>query len=124
MEEKKEYRRRGGRPKKSEKDKVNFKRFDVWFSEQDYNKLLQKMEEFDMKPIPYIRKMALEGGVVDDKFRDKSFKELITNLHRVGGNINQITRRVNVDNKVFLENKNTKSLEELKELLIQIINKI
>ena len=39
MEEKKEYSRRGGRPKKSEKDKVNFKRFDVWFSEDDYKKL-------------------------------------------------------------------------------------
>lgn len=59
----------------------------------------------------YARKMMLDGYVINLKSADdKDLKHLMSEVSRIGNNINQITKRVNTINKIY-----ECDLEEIKQ---------
>ena len=65
-----------------------------WISEEEKTLIRKKMAQLPTRQIgAYLRKMAIDGYII---YTDTSnIKEFTKELQRIGGNINQIARRVN-----------------------------
>ncbi|MDR2570523.1 MAG: MobC family plasmid mobilization relaxosome protein [Oscillospiraceae bacterium] len=71
-------------------------------SERERDFILRKMEIAKTKnQAAYLRKMAIDGHILNVDFSE--FRELFTNISKIGGNINQIARRVNSTGNVYAE---------------------
>jgi len=91
---------------------------DVRYSEEQLSQLNQMRQTIPLRT--YIRKQSLKGRIIK-KERTQLEKELISQLRRIGVNLNQITKQINI----FKENAQIDNymieirsyLEELRERL-------
>lgn len=66
----------------------------------------------------YARKMLIDGYVINLKsVNDNDLKQLMSEVSRIGNNINQITKRVNTINQIY-----ECDLEEIKQGQQEIVN--
>lgn len=83
-------------------------------SEQEQKTLLKKSGECGLKASEYIRKLIMEGSMVD-VFLPEQRRDFINQIARIGNNINQIAHRANTDK--WISERSVKSVEEnLKEI--------
>lgn len=79
----------------------------VFFSEDEMKIIKKKMEILGIDNFStYCRKMLIDGYVIKKDYT--SLKELTFEINKIGNNINQIAKNVNIDNNV--------SNEQLKEI--------
>jgi len=57
-------------------------------SEKDYNKILKRAEKTNMNLTGYLLTLALEGEIIIVE----GLPEMITELNKIGNNLNQLTR--------------------------------
>ena len=77
--------------------KLNF-----FVSEREHEFIKKKMEIARIKNMSaYFRKMVIDGFILNVGF--KEFKEVSANMGKIGGNINQIVRRINSTDNVYAE---------------------
>lgn len=62
-------------------------------------KLLERAADFDMSPSEYLRSLALSGGIYDP-YRSEERKLLLSELSRIGNNINQIAKWANTNKEI------------------------
>lgn len=117
-----ENKKRKGRPKKSDGEKIRFKAIQFYFTKEEFEKFISLVEKTDLTYSDFI-KMKIFASVnrksvsKKEKFREVDYKNLIAELNKIGGNINQIARRVNVNNSAILDSNIQASLEEVKTLI-------
>ena len=90
------------------------KNYTVRLSEQEQKTLLKKSAECGLKASEYIRKLIMEGGMVDVSLPEQR-RDFINQIARIGNNVNQIAHRANADK--WISERSVKSVEEnLKEI--------
>jgi hypothetical protein len=72
----------------------------------------------------YFRKMVVDGFILNVNFDE--FKPLISDIGKIGGNINQIARRMNTTGNIYDEDVNEikSKQEELWQLLNSLLSEI
>ena len=68
-------------------------------SPEEYELIIQKAELTHKKFSDYVRSMALDGEVYF--LESPEHREIITEMHRIGANINQIARRLNETGSLY-----------------------
>jgi len=90
----------------------------VFFNKEELDIIDKKMEVLGIDNFSaYCRKMLVDGYVIKKDYT--SIKELIYEINKIGNNINQIAKNVNIDNNVSkeqLEDINNK-VEEIWHIL-------
>jgi len=75
----------------------------IRIDDETYNKLKEKTEELGITQSEYLRQVILKGKAVTKKCKEppalKELPTLISHLSRIGNNINQIARNLNVAKK-------------------------
>lgn len=71
----------------------------VKFSPEELAKIKEKADKVNSKPAHYIRTMALDGEVYF--LESPEHREIITEMHRIGANINQIAQRLNETGSLY-----------------------
>ena len=75
----------------------NLKR--VYFSDEEIKIINEKMKKIGTENFSsYCRKMTVDGYVIKKDYQE--IKDLIYEINKIGTNINQIAKNVNIDNKV------------------------
>lgn len=69
------------------------KRKEVCFNEKEWELIEKKAAEVNLNTTHYIRRMALNGYIIE--YDLKVLNDFIYELNKIGVNINQITKRVN-----------------------------
>ena len=96
-----------------------------YVSERERDFIYMKMKVAKTKnQSAYIRKMAVDGYILNVDFSE--FRELFANIGKIGGNINQIAKRVNSSGNVYADDVieiKTKQ-EELWQLLNSLLSVI
>jgi hypothetical protein len=97
------------------RNKADYKHFNIFFLNKDWQRIVEKAEICQMKPTKYIRKMALRGEI--KIFNDERLNEVSLQLRKIGININQIVHLANEVqsvNKTDIENleKHMKKIDE------------
>lgn len=83
-------------------------------TEEERDLIEQKMKKIPTRNMAaYLRKMAIDGYIIQVDHSD--IKAMTTELQKIGGNINQIARRVNATGSVYQED-----IEEIKGVLAEI----
>jgi len=78
-------------------DKVKFDRkLTIRLDDETYNKLKEKTEELGITQSQYLRQVILKGRAVK---KCKDLPSLILHLSRIGNNINQIAKNLNIAKK-------------------------
>lgn len=95
------------------------KRITIRLTEDEYEKIKRKAEKINVSVSEYVRNFLSKKEV---KIVDKtSLRELIYQLQRIGVNINQMVKKVNLNHSDIELKKEIEELEEiykkLKELL-------
>lgn len=92
----------------------------VYFGESDWEIVERKAKKAKMQDTTkYIRKMAIEGEIAVYDF--KTAHELIYEIHKIGVNVNQLSRKANEINNIYKAD-----LDQLKgeyESLCHMINR-
>ena len=71
-----------------------------WVTESEYNMIQEKMKLAGAENMSaYLRKMAIDGYVV--RLDIPELRDMLTNLHRAGVNLNQLTKRVNETGRFY-----------------------
>jgi hypothetical protein len=72
----------------------------------------------------YLRKMSIDGYILNLNFDE--FKEVFANVGKIGGNINQIAKRVNATHNVYADDiaEVKKRQEDLWRLLNSLLSEI
>lgn len=117
-------KKKGGRPKINKEESLGFKRIFVSYTSKEYDELIKLASEFDLKLSNYIKIKSLTEGEIKGKFVRKDFKELNLKLSKVGNNLNQLTKAVNVGSFRFKDENSDKLFKELNDLFVEIIMKI
>lgn len=73
------------------------KRVTIRFSDDEYELLKQKADDFDITLSNYIRKKALGNR---ERITNKCTKELLYHINRIGNNLNQIAKQCNINQSV------------------------
>ncbi len=70
------------------------RRKDVWFSDDNWEKINRKSELLGVTPMEYVRQCIDKNIIVKIVIPD--LKELIFEINKIGTNINQIAHKVNI----------------------------
>lgn len=71
----------------------------IRFSPEEFSEIRKKAELSEKTTSAYIRTMALDGEVYF--LESPEHREIITEMHRIGVNINQIARRLNETGSLY-----------------------
>lgn len=72
----------------------------IRLTDEEYALIQEKMRLANMENMSaYIRKMAIDGYVL--KLELPELKEMVAQLGKMGGNINQIARRANENGRIY-----------------------
>ena len=83
-------------------------------TEEERDLIEQKMKQIPTRNMAaYLRKMAIDGYIIQVDHSD--IKAMTAELQKIGGNVNQIARRVNATGSVYQED-----IEEIKGVLAEI----
>ena len=85
--------------KRAEGASVKFDGISFRLNEKERRILAKKAEDLGETPSKTAKLLALEGKI-KVMFKDKTAKEIITSLSRIGNNINQVAKKLNTDNVV------------------------
>lgn len=89
------------------------KRKEVCFNEKEWELIEKKAAEVKLNTTNYIRRMALNGYIIEYDFN--TLNDFIYELNKIGVNINQITKRVNETGSIH-----TGEMEAIQEDMAQI----
>lgn len=96
----------------SERKRQVLMRFFVTEPERDL--ILEKMNLLQTTNLSaYMRKMAIDGYIINTDYTD--IKKQTAEIQKIGVNVNQIARRINMTGAIFAED-----LQEIKEALAEI----
>lgn len=85
-----------------------------WVSDDEQELIRRKMEVLKTHNMgAYLRKMAIDGYIIQVDYTEQ--KKLAAAVNKVGGNINQLCRRINSTGHCYDED-----IAEIKELMWQI----
>lgn len=85
-----------------------------WVSDDEQELIRRKMEVLKTHNMgAYLRKMAIDGYIIQVDYTEQ--KKLAAAVNKVGGNINQLCRRINSTGHCYDED-----VAEIKELMQQI----
>ena len=100
------------------------KNYTVRLSEQEQKILLRKSGECGLKPSQYIRKLIVEGGMVD-VFLPKQRRDFINQISRIGNNINQIAHMANADGWISEQaiKRVMEKMEEIQKLMREVLGR-
>lgn len=85
-----------------------------WVSDDEQELIRRKMEVLKTHNMgAYLRKMAIDGYIIQVDYTEQ--KKLAAAVNKVGGNINQLCRRINSTGHCYDED-----VDEIKELMQQI----
>lgn len=85
-----------------------------WVSDDEQELIRRKMDVLKTHNMgAYLRKMAIDGYIIQVDYTEQ--KKLAAAVNKVGGNINQLCRRVNATGHCYDED-----VAEIKELMQQI----
>lgn len=93
------------------------KQVKVWLTEEEYQKLMYKINKSKLNQSEYIRKSILEKDIIVID----GIKELLIEIKRIGNNLNQLTKAVNSGMIVDISNDLKYIKSELKEVWQEII---
>lgn len=97
------------------------RRIDLRISEQEYELILQKMEQSKSTNLSaYMIKMAIDGMVINLDMPE--LKEVSSLLRYNGNNINQIAKRLNEAKSVYASD--IKDIKEKQEQISDMVKKI
>lgn len=88
-------------------------RFSIWLNDKELSYLTKQAELAGLKKEPFIRKLIM-GTEIRPRPPD-NVAQLIREINYIGNNINQIARKVNIENRV-----SQNQLEEIFHLLGEI----
>lgn len=72
----------------------------VWVTEEERAALIRRMEEAGYKELSrFMRTMALQGYLINVDLSD--FKDYAAQIAKIGNNINQIARKVNMEQEIY-----------------------
>lgn len=72
----------------------------VWVTEKERAALIRRMEGAGYKELSrFMRAMALQGYLINVDLSD--FKEYAAQIAKIGNNINQIARKVNMEQEIY-----------------------
>lgn len=81
--------------------KVDWKKYDkkyntilLKFNDTEYKKVLENAEKVNLKPTTFAKNIVLSKNI--NPIKSKVDKELITEIRRIGVNINQISKAINL----------------------------
>lgn len=77
------------------------KRKEVVFDLDEWNEVESRANAISMKTSEYIRRMALDGQIINADFQ--SFTPVVNALRIIGVNINQITKKSNEINSIYAD---------------------
>jgi len=77
------------------------KRKEVVFDLSEWNAVESRADAISMKTSEYIRRMALEGKIINADFQ--SFTPVVNTLRIIGTNINQIAKKSNEINNIYAD---------------------
>lgn len=96
----------------------------VFFSQEELNIISKKMEIIGTDNFSaYVRKMTIDGMIINQDF--SNIKQLIFEINRIGNNINQIAKNVNINNSANINELKSvnKKMEEIWHILKSEISK-
>lgn len=71
-----------------------------WVSDEEYAVIQEKKRTAEIQNMSdYLRKIAIDGYVI--RLDIPELRDMLTNLHRSGANLNQLTRRVNETGRFY-----------------------
>lgn len=71
-----------------------------WVSDEEYAVIQEKKRVAEIQNMSdYLRKIAIDGYVI--RLDIPELRDMLTNLHRSGANLNQLTRRVNETGRFY-----------------------
>ena len=81
--------------------KVDWKKYDkkyntilLKFNDTEYQNVLENAEKVNLKPTTFAKNIVLSKNI--NPIKSKVDKELITEIRRIGVNINQISKAINL----------------------------
>ena len=77
------------------------KRKEVIFDINEWNEIESQAKTLSMKTSEYIRRMALDGEIINADFQ--SFAPVVNALRIIGVNINQIAKKANEINSIYAD---------------------
>ena len=89
----------------------------IRFSKREYNLIMERAADNDMKFSAYMRFMALSRDATDPKLR-KLIVKLINEVNYIGHNINQIVR--NNNSGLYLESDKIRLMEYMRTLNMKL----
>ena len=93
------------------------RRFSLWLNDKEFNYLAKQAANAGLKKEPFVRKLIM--GIEIYPRPPDEVREIISAINRVGNNINQIARKVNITDTV-----SSMELKEVKEQLLNLIMEI
>ncbi len=94
------------------------KQISVRINQQEYDMILEKMKSVGTNDkSAYMRKMLIDGYVISYDF--KEVRQLLSELGRIGNNINQIARHANQNNAISQD-----AVEETHQLMKEIKHEV
>lgn len=98
--------------------RTNRKYKNLTFTFDEWQRIEKYSAECKLKTATYIKQMALNGKVVSINMRE--YHEVISEINRIGNNINQIARVVNASDYAIPDE--LRQLEKFREELCHISN--
>lgn len=112
---------KGGRPKKNELKKRTI-RHDIYFSQEEHVKLNSMVNSSNyLSTNEFIRAMLFEQSI-KLYYEDKNREIIIQQLSKIGGNVNQIAKRMNQMKNTYntVSEKDISTIKDLLKILSEI----
>ena len=95
--------------RKSDKIQVS-----LYLTKKQLETIHKKMQEAGTTNMnDYLRRMALDGSIIHYDF--SQIQQMMSELHRIGGNLNQIAKRLNSGGSIYQT-----EIEEVKSVFVQL----
>lgn len=85
----------------------------LYFSEEEWAIILKKSKDLNMNTSNYIKRMALKGYIIE--YNLDKINSLIYEINKIGVNINQIAKKANEINNIYIHD-----VDELKKRMDEI----
>jgi len=93
------------------------KQVKVWLTEEEYQRLINKVHKSKLSQSDYIRKSILEKDIIVIE----GIKELLVQIKKIGNNLNQLTKAVNSGIAINPSSDLKYIKQELKEVWQELI---
>lgn len=93
------------------------KQVKVWLTEEEYQRLINKVQKSKLSQSDYIRKSILEKDIIVIE----GIKELLVQIKKIGNNLNQLTKAVNSGIEINPSSDLKYIKQELKEVWQELI---